>query len=60
MVRARLVSVELRLQVVADDGETLTPVPVDPVAITAAQVDQLDIPALLAQIEQQIQPPAES
>lgn len=50
----RLVSVTVQLQVVDDDGETLTPVPVNPIAVTAAQWATFDLVVVLTDIERQL------
>jgi hypothetical protein len=51
--RLRLVGVTLQLDVVTDDGETLTPVRVQPIPITAAQWPTFSLDEVLAEIEQQ-------
>jgi hypothetical protein len=51
--RVRLVGVTLQLDVVTDDGETLTPVRVQPIPITAAQWPNFSLDEVLAEIEQQ-------
>lgn len=51
--RVRLVGVTLQLDVVTDDGETLTPVQVQPIPVTAAQWPAFDLEAVLAEIQQQ-------
>jgi hypothetical protein len=51
--RARLVGVTLQLDVVIDDGETLTPVRVQPIPVTAAQWPTVDLAPVLAEVESQ-------
>jgi hypothetical protein len=51
--RVRLVGVTLQLDVVTDDGETLTPVRVQPIPVTAAQWPTFDLGPVLAEIEAQ-------
>jgi hypothetical protein len=51
--RLRLVGVTLQLDVVTDDGETLTPVRVQPIPVTAAQWPTFSLDAVLAEIEGQ-------
>lgn len=51
--RVRLIGLTVNLDVVTDDGETLTPVRVQPIAVTAAQWPSFDLRAVLADIERQ-------
>lgn len=52
--RLRLVGVVINLDVVDDDGDTLTPVQVQPIPITAAAWPTFDLGAVLAEIERQL------
>jgi hypothetical protein len=51
--RARLVGLTISLDVVIDDGATLTPVQIQPVVVTAAQWPTFDMAAVLAEVEAQ-------
>jgi len=53
-MRARLVTAQVALQVVVDDGETLTPIQLEPITLTAAQWEGFDIRAALAGIQAQL------
>lgn len=52
--RLRIVAIEVRLQVVDDDGTYLHPVPVQPIQVGPAQWDQFNIETVLEQIRQQM------
>jgi hypothetical protein len=52
----RLVSVEIRVTAVHDDGETLHPLSLQPVVVTAAQWP--DVVALVARSLEALPPPA--
>ena len=56
--RLRLVGITLSLDIVDDDGDTLTPVQVQPIAVTAAQWPTFDLAIVLAEIERQLRQPA--
>lgn len=58
--RLRLVGVTVALDVVVDDGDTLTPIQVQPIPVTAAQWPTFDLAAVLAEIETQAVAQAES
>lgn len=51
MKRVRLVTVTLHVEAVVDDGDTLAPIRIDPVKLTAAELARFDIAAELAQVE---------
>ena len=53
-MRARLVTATVSLQVVADNGETLTPIRLEPITLTAAQWEGFDMRAALAGIQAQL------
>ena len=59
--KLRIVQAEVRIAAVWDDGNTLTPQPLEPLVVSAAQVPHLgqEITEALAQIEaQQAEPEA--
>lgn len=56
--RARLVSVSVQLNVVADDGETLHPLQVAPVQVVANDWKHFDLDAQIADIQAQLGPRA--
>jgi hypothetical protein len=53
-LRARLVSVTVQLEVVADDGDTLHPVELQPTRIPAADWPLWHADVALAQIQEQL------
>lgn len=52
--RTRLVAVTVQLDVVTDDGDTLTPVGVQPIRLTAAEWHQWSLDATVAEIDRQL------
>lgn len=58
--RLRIAAVTVQVQLVADDGDTLTPVPVDPITISGADWPNV-VPLVadaVARLQAQIDPPA--
>jgi hypothetical protein len=53
-LRARLVSVAVQLEVVADDGETLHPVETQAIRIPISDWSNWDLDVALAQIQEQL------
>lgn len=53
---ARLVSVAVQLDVVADDGETLHPVETQAIRIPASEWPNFHIDVALAQLQEQLRP----
>lgn len=49
--RVRLVRASLQLDVVLDDGETLTSLAVEPLVLSADGLAGLSVPALMADVE---------
>jgi hypothetical protein len=52
--KVRPVSITITVQAVVDDGDTLTPVQIDPVQLTAAQYPGFDLVAELAGLESRL------
>jgi hypothetical protein len=52
--RARLVSVTVQLQVVADDGSTLHPLQVAPISVSAGDWPTFDVDAQMADVQRQL------
>jgi len=59
VARVRIVAAQVTLSVVLDDGETLTPIQVDPITLSGAQWAALDPAAIVADLQAQVdaQPP---
>lgn len=55
--RLRLLSVQVAVQVVSDDGDTLTPIPCPPITLTAAEWATFDLDAALAPVRAQVEQP---
>lgn len=55
-MEARLIDIQLSFQIVADDGKLLHRVKVNPIMMTAAQIDALPqaVRDVLAQVQQQL------
>lgn len=49
-MRVRLVAVRLQVEAVSDDGETLTPLGLQPLTLTAGQWPTFDMGAYLAEV----------
>lgn len=54
--RVRLVSVTVALDVVADDGEILHPIPTQPIRIAASEWRAFSLDVVLGQLQAQIEP----
>lgn len=54
-IRVRPVAVKILVEAVLDDGETLTPIKMQPVEMTAAQFDEFDLDAQVAWVQGQIE-----
>jgi hypothetical protein len=57
-LRARLIAVQLGLEIVADDGTTLHPVETRTIRIPASEWPAWDLEVALAQVQAQIEPPS--
>lgn len=53
-MRARLVGVVISLEVVADDGDTLHPIELQPLRVPASEWAGFDIDITLAQVQAQL------
>lgn len=54
----RLVSVQLALNVVLDNGDVLEPLSLQPIQVTASAWPTFELEAQLADIQRQVDPPA--
>jgi hypothetical protein len=53
-LQARLVSIQVALQVVGDDGETLHPLRVEPIQVSAGDWPAFDVARQLADVQRQL------
>lgn len=53
--RIRPIAVRVTVQAVVDDGESLTPIELQPVEMTASQFGEFDLDAQVAWVQEQIE-----